>query len=186
MLLYVILNLTNNMSSKNQPFSKDQGIRINLVKTIKINKPLKKPKITKKIKKAAIFKKKSLPDKPVEDNIKKEPESVPLKPADESTGINQKNLQSLYLEKVYKKIESNKSYPLIEKKRNHEGSVKIGFIILRDGSVKNINILKGCKYEKLNQAAVKTINKAVPFLAFPVGLKQKQIVINIEIVYEIE
>ena len=84
-----------------------------------------------------------------------------------------------YIDLVYEKIEENKFYPEIERKRGHQGDVYIKFTILKSGNIKNLKIVKKCDYKYLNRAAVETVKSSVPFPPLPDKMDEMKILINI-------
>ncbi|WP_321778057.1 TonB family protein [Sulfurimonas sp.] len=59
--------------------------------------------------------------------------------------------QDLFISHLIHKINSNKSYPNMARRRGVEGLVNVKFKILSDGNVENIKIVSGKKYlQKIN------------------------------------
>ena len=66
-------------------------------------------------------------------------------------------------------IQSNISYPRMARKMGWQGRVLVSFIICRDGSVKDIRIIKSSGVKALDKNAVKVIQKIAPFPKPPVA-----------------
>ena len=90
-----------------------------------------------------------------------------------------------YLGSIYRRIENRKYYPEIEKDRCHEGIVKVGFVVKRDGVLEKAWIVKSCRYRGLNRAALQTVKRAAPFMPIPEQFKGAELPIVIDVVYKI-
>jgi TonB family protein len=88
-----------------------------------------------------------------------------------------------YLGSVYARIERRKYYPEMEQKKYHEGVVRVGFVISKDGRLKDVWLIKGCKHSALNQAALRTIKRAAPFSPIPDQFEKDGLPITMDIVY---
>lgn len=85
-----------------------------------------------------------------------------------------------YIDLVFEKVEENKFYPEIEKQRGHQGEVYVRFIIIKNGDIKDLQIVKKNSFKYLNQAAIETIKSSVPFPILPRHLDELAVLINIE------
>ena len=67
---------------------------------------------------------------------------------------------------LQKDIQENITYPEMEKENNIQGTVVIGFVIEKDGSVSNVKILRGVQggpnLSKEAEKAVKKLKKFTP------------------------
>ena len=61
--------------------------------------------------------------------------------------------------------------------------VSLSFLVQKDGTVANINILNSSGYSILDRSAVKTITKISPLLAFPEKLEQSSIDMKVRILF---
>ena len=91
-----------------------------------------------------------------------------------------------YQQLIKQKIEENKRYPLLARNKGIEGEVWVKFEILKNGKVKNINVVKSSRHQILDNAAIESIKKANPFPPFPEGLKESSLVINICLRFELK
>ena len=91
-----------------------------------------------------------------------------------------------YQQLIKEKIEENKRYPLFARNRGIEGLVWLKFIILRNGHVRDIKVVKSSPHQVLDRAAVESIKKANPFPPFPEGLKESSLIINICLRFELK
>lgn len=84
--------------------------------------------------------------------------------------------------KIKRAIEKRNKYPPMMRKRGLEGEVVVEFIIHKDGRVADIRIIKACRHDPFNTAAVSAIKRAqsdFPTLSFTTR-------IEIPIVYELD
>lgn len=89
-----------------------------------------------------------------------------------------------YLEMVILKIESVKEYPEQAKVMKKEGSVTVGFVVTLQGMVKDVRIIKSCRHDILNNAALKAVNDASPFPKPPLRFFNKEIPLQLNIIFE--
>jgi TonB family protein len=68
-----------------------------------------------------------------------------------------------YLAALKKKISLNIGYPREAKKNGYIGVPKVGFSILEDGSVRDVQIIVSSGYEILDQSAIEAVRKSFPF-----------------------
>ncbi|MBR9985621.1 MAG: energy transducer TonB [Desulfosarcina sp.] len=90
-----------------------------------------------------------------------------------------------YLDMVRLKIESRKRYPEAAKARSVEGRVTIRFVLLTDGSVRDIAVVRGSRSKALNTAALAAIRDAVPFPRPPANLFKGDQPMELTIVFEL-
>ncbi|MFC1754275.1 TonB family protein [Thermoproteota archaeon] len=116
------------------------------------------------------------------DTNRKDKENI--KSNDKAAEKTTDKLKNLYLAEVYKKIFKHAVYPAREKQLNHFGSVVLEFKLLKTGFIKDINFTRTCSYSKLNQSAMKAVQKARPFDPIPDSLKINDLNVIVEIRYE--
>lgn len=141
--------------------------------------PLPKPVIEKPITekpKKKIIKKKVKKKKPA----KKKPIKKASRASSKKTQANPEKVNKFY-KKIRVKINQNKSYPKIAKRRRMQGSIKVTFTVLRSGKVSNIRI-KGPKvFHSSARHAVKS--------AFPISVKNIPVslpaTVNVKLQYQI-
>lgn len=78
-----------------------------------------------------------------------------------------------YKDHIFSLIESNKFFPKHAKKLRKGGDVMIEFTLNRDGSIKNLKIIKASGPYSLKNAALKAIKKSAIFPQFPEQSQQK-------------
>lgn len=169
---------------------KAQVLSINLIKPPqkkKIKKLVKKPKPKpkKKPKPKPIIKPKPKPAPIVEKIIEPEPVvEEPLKEEVKSLEDENRKAQiaeaivakKTYYDKIYEAIADNKKYPKKAKRYKQEGSVKVSFKVLSDGTITDLELLEPSKFSSLNKAVKKLFKKLKKFqtppsnLSFPLEL----------------
>ncbi len=80
------------------------------------------------------------------------------------------NILKGYLAKVMTKIEKEKGYPEVARKKKWEGRVTVDFVIRRDGGVRDLRLKAPCHHELLNREALAAVQRAAPFGGFPEGI----------------
>ncbi len=103
--------------------------------------------------------------------------AVPFTPAASSSAVlpgassSGRGKTRAYLVIVKNIIERHKIYPFNARRFGRQGRVKLSFTIMPDGEVKDIRIIKGCRFDDLNRAAKKSIAISSPLPAPPASLK---------------
>ena len=90
-----------------------------------------------------------------------------------------------YYETVRQKIESCKRYPDSAKSRYIEGRTKVRFVILLDGQVSSVKIIKGARHDILNMAAMNAVKAAAPLPRPPANLFKGPLHVELTIVFEL-
>ena len=152
-------------------------------KVIKKPKPKLKPKVKPKNKPKPKPKPVIKPKKVIEPEPKKieiEPKKVEVKSKEDENQkakIAKANFaKKTYYNEIYEVISDNKKYPKKARRYKQEGSVKVSFKILRDGTITDLELLKLSKHNSLNKAVEKLFNKLKKFhvppsnLSFPLEL----------------
>jgi protein TonB len=93
---------------------------------------------------------------------------------------------SRYQKSVRKLIDAHKIYPRIAKRRGIEGVVFVGFLVTNNGLLKDIKLISSSDYEILDQAAIKTINNASPFLPFPEKINKKELWLKLALSFKLD
>jgi len=127
---------------------------IPLKKAEKIKEP--EPKPEPEVKEETV-KKDNTEDRPVQEPVS-QPQVKRQTITREENKITQDEIkakQNLFFTEVRKRIDQNKSYPRIARRRGIEAEVEVSFYIQSDGNVKNIKFLSGKRIFK------KSIEKAI-------------------------
>lgn len=80
-----------------------------------------------------------------------------------------------YQSALKKLINAHKIYPRIARKKEIEGVVTIGFLISKNGQLKDIKLIVSSNYKILDRAAIKTITDANPFLPIPESINKTEL-----------
>lgn len=173
-------------------------------------KPVVKPKQKPKPKPKPVVKPKPKPvtkpeQKPQKEKVAKQPKPAPQKvaaaktpkpvvkaPASKPNVSAQKvekekieKIKAAYLMAVREKIERNKYYPRSAKKLRQTGTVELKFTILKDGTIGRIAVVSGCRYGRLNKAAVKTLERIGCFAPLPNVFESDQLTLKVPINYKL-
>ncbi len=121
----------------------------------------------------------------VKEIVKKEEKFIPPPPSISKDIIIK--ARETYEDKILKRINAMKHYPMQARRTNQEGVVMVRFTLKRNGTLKgNVAIVKKCRYEVLNKAAVKTIVRANPYPLFPNEIKKNEISFVIDVDFHLE
>lgn len=83
--------------------------------------------------------------------------------------------------KIQKAIQKRHKYPKRAKKMRHQGVVEVSFLYKKDGTVRDVKVIKSSGYETLDETAVELINCAAP--DFPI--LDRDYVIKIPVSYKL-
>ena len=64
--------------------------------------------------------------------------------------------------KIQKAIQKHHKYPKRAEKMRHQGVVEVSFLYKKDGTVRDVKVIKSSGFETLDEAAVELINRAAP------------------------
>jgi protein TonB len=143
--------------------------------------PIKKKPVKKIVKKKTKKPTKKLAKKQRKSNPKRAKKSIITKKSKSSSKkLAQK--RNLYYATLKRKINRNKSYPRVAKRRGMQGSVKVKFTLSSGGSLKNIIIVSGPKV--FHNATRSAIKRSLPY-APPKGVFKKSISLTINVDYKL-
>ena len=86
---------------------------------------------------------------------------------------------------VREKIESKKRYPLAAQTSGIEGRARVKVVILKDGKLKNVEIMESSGYEILDRAALQSVQDAAPFPPIPEAVKRDTIQMSIRLNFKL-
>ena len=120
----------------------------------------------------------------VEINSKSKDSDSPYAVQD-GKGLSTYDEMSLFKAMIFNKIERAKFYPRWARERGYEGVVGVQFVILPDGKVGSVKVVRPCHCEILNKAACEAIMKAAPF---PMSgkMEDKEMAMEIDIGFKLE
>jgi protein TonB len=90
-----------------------------------------------------------------------------------------------WLSEVRDRIERAKRYPWTARIRGLEGTSLVRFRISVDGAVRDVAVRRSSAHKILDEAAVRTVERAAPFPGLPAELADENIEINIPLVFEL-
>lgn len=90
-----------------------------------------------------------------------------------------------YFEMLNLRIHSVKEYPEFAKSRHIQGRVKVKFVLLADGSLKEVQVVKSSQHSNLDDAAVNAVKKAAPFPRPPASLFKTPVTFQVHILFEL-
>jgi len=168
--LWFFMHVHQNVRACYTP-SQKQIVTINIInaRVKKVPLPKHKPKnaVKKVAHKKAIVPKKNLPlpQKEVQETVEEIEEEEPEEIIEELVN-NEKRVQEsqaqqsrlkhekdIYLQAFAQWIKEHLDYPPIAKRLRQEGTVKISFIIHKDGKINKVEVASACPYKRLNKAA---------------------------------
>jgi len=91
-----------------------------------------------------------------------------------------------YLYKLKGKIESAWSYPLGALRLRQTGDLYIRFVILEDGMLGEVRLLRTSGNHMLDEAALQAIRDAAPFLPLPIHWGTKEFAIKGHFIYSLD
>lgn len=95
-------------------------------------------------------------------------------------------LEARYLGELINKIEENKHYPGRAKRDRQCGEVKVGFTIMKNGTLNQIRLIKSLVYELLNEAALDAVQRVGRISPIPSELGREQWEVALPIRFELK
>ena len=154
-------------------------------------RPKPKPKLTHKPKAKLKSKFKPVQKKLLKQSkiVKPQPKTVSSTPKKSNPSAQKVDntkidlIKSAYLKEIRQLIEFNKYYPRRAKRMHQTGVVEIEFMILKNGKISNITVIKRCSHKILNRAAKKTLEKIGSFKPLPNAFKSDSLTLRVPINY---
>lgn len=91
----------------------------------------------------------------------------------------QQTIERDYLNQLRQQIGKEKFYPRQARHKAEEGTVKVGFVLHKNGEISDMKIVLSSGYQLLDQAALRAVKKASPFQPIPEDLGYQTWSINI-------
>lgn len=113
-----------------------------------------------------------------------EPESI-LEEEDEVLTAKTLLVQQLYIADLKRWVYKKLTYPEKSINRNEQGLVRVNVIIDRKGKVQSVDLVEESEYKRLNQEAVKAVNRSSPFPKIPDELTDENYSFSIPIVFKL-
>lgn len=94
--------------------------------------------------------------------------SGPVQPVSmQSAAVDPHGAERDYKRALEAEIARNKRYPRMARRLGQEGTVEVGFVILRDGQLSDVRVVKGSGHAPLDRAAVDTLERLGRFQPIP-------------------
>ncbi len=91
-----------------------------------------------------------------------------------------------YLAALVAAINRNKFYPRASRRRAEQGQVVVSFVIQRNGELSDLAIVESSGYERLDEAALKTLRRTTPFKPFPPNVQRDSWPIKVPIAFSLK
>jgi TonB family protein len=91
-----------------------------------------------------------------------------------------------YLDSIFTHIERFRTYPVAAKRQGLEGTVRLAFLLYRNGALGDIRVTESSHYTMLDHAAIENIRAGDPYPPFPSDLEEKSLWIDVPIVFLLE
>ncbi len=91
-----------------------------------------------------------------------------------------------YAQAVQQKVSSAIAYPYEAQENRWQGTVKLGLVIRKDGSLRDAFVKESSGYDVFDQDAVNTAQILAPYDRFPANISQDEITVTLPIVYSLD
>ena len=91
-----------------------------------------------------------------------------------------------YQDIIKQHLEEARRYPYSARKNNIEGIVYMRFLLMANGNVKNVELVKSSGHSVLDESALKTVKIACPFPRIPESFNANSIVFEVSLVYDLK
>lgn len=95
------------------------------------------------------------------------------------------SIKAQYKARLKRLIESNKHYPRRAKRMGREGEVMVSFLVLADGTIKQLDIQKASGSSALDKAALDAVKSVSGLLPFPEEIKRHSWKFTVPITYKL-
>jgi len=92
-------------------------------------------------------------------------------------------IQTHYLAAVLSQIQREKYYPRNARRRGEQGEALVSFVIRKDGILESIVIQASSGYRRLDEAAIRTLERASPVLPIPDALRRNRWEMSVPITF---
>jgi TonB family protein len=103
-----------------------------------------------------------------------------------SSALNMGELQRGFYRKIWQRVAKAKYYPRMARKRGFEGKPIVTFTLGSKGELIDLKLIEGSSYKILNEAALETIRRGIPYPSIPKPLGKNSISFNLPISYVLE
>jgi protein TonB len=99
--------------------------------------------------------------------------------------VSGQNIFAGYLAIIRAMLERNKEYPLWARKNNWEGTVRLHFVVSRDGTIEDINVIGSSGFSILDKAAERTVRRIGKFPSIPKELTMGRLSLDVPLVFKL-
>jgi len=117
--------------------------------------------------------------------LKKRPVPGVVKPRQRQTPVQNVGAERAFKARLHQLIATNKRYPKRAKRMGKQGTVRVSFIILSNGQIRNVRVIQSSGNSSLDKAAIKAVNKSSGRLPFPKGVNKRQWAMTVPITYKL-
>ena len=89
-----------------------------------------------------------------------------------------------YINELYELLNKNKHYPKMARRRHLEGTSYVGFTLCKDGSIKNVVLIKSSGHKILDKASLKLLKKIRSYKPIPKTVSRVSLNLKIPIKYK--
>ncbi len=97
-----------------------------------------------------------------------------------------KDAMMRYQDIIKQQLEEARRYPYNARKNNIEGIVYMRFLLLANGNVKNVELVRSSGHSVLDDSALKTVKIACPFPRIPESFNTGSIMFEVSLVYDLK
>ncbi len=152
-------------------------------KEIELHIEIEKPKLLPKIEKLGNVKKIAkveTKEEIIEEPALKKAPQLKIEEIKESKDDEDEEAMFRYQDMIKRRIQEVRRYPRWAKRQGHEGFAEVSFVVLSDGSVQHVKIVRSSGFKILDNESLATINRAAPFQPIPVkNIPQTQMQVRI-------
>ena len=99
------------------------------------------------------------------------------------SSLNKGELQRGFHRKIWQRVASVKYYPRMARQRGFEGEPIVAFTLSSKGELIDLKLIAISSHKILNEAALETIRRGIPYPSIPKPLKKNSISFNLPISY---
>lgn len=93
--------------------------------------------------------------------------------------------EQIYIAKLAKWTSNFVKYPRSALRNQQEGTVRLTVTLLRDGRIRDVQVLEKSEYETLNKAATRAVQSASPYPAVPEEIPGEQFLFTVPVVFKL-
>ena len=91
-----------------------------------------------------------------------------------------------YQDDVKRRLEALRNYPALALRQRQQGEALVRFVVTADGACARVEIVRSSGTRLLDEEAVNTVRRAVPFSPLPVQLGLDRVVMNVALVFKMD